>query len=408
VKSDSRLATGVLLWGFLAAIGADRLSAQAPVVRDSAGIEIVENSSLLWSSAQTWRVADEPFLRIGSLDDPEYALYRITWTGRLSTGEIVALSAGNHRVIVFDEDGRKIREFGNRGEGPGEFMSPSNAVILPGDSILIKDQDRAKVFAADGTFAREFRVPGTPLPMNLAGLASNRLIYFGGDGGGRTATLTPEGRLSFSYRAGLDQGSYTWLAIDRDGVVRDTIAILKGREDFVFTDGPTLGTIPAWGRRQFSGVGRRHLVTGWNDTFELHQIRMDGQISRIIRLDEEPRQSNREEMMRRFTWFFQSSPVLERRARARFSEVPHHNTWPAFGEIKEDLEQNLWVASYSPVGFDDNPSWFVFDPQGFYLGKVSDRPRIRIDEIGTDYILGLERGEFDVEYVVMYRLVRPR
>ncbi|MCK5652877.1 MAG: hypothetical protein KAJ42_15925 [Gemmatimonadetes bacterium] len=383
------------------------LSAQVATARDSAGIEIVENSEPVWGPGDSWSVSEEPFLRIGSLDNLDDSLFRITWTGRLPSGEVVAVSAGDHQLIVFDDRGRKLRAFGRQGEGPGEFSSPSSAVFLPGDSILVKDQYKAMVFTVEGGFVREFRVPGTPLPMPPKGRLGDTLIYLASKDAGRTVRLDSEGNLSFSFEMGHVVGQDAWIGIAKAGTGLDTIAVLRGREQFFFDDGGIVGTIPAWGREQFTTVGKRHLITGWNDTFEISFIEVGGRTDQIIRLAREPRRSCRAEMIRRFTWFSRSRPDLERRTRAQFSRVPHHDSWPAFGQLKQDAEGNLWVSSYSSPGFDDDPFWFVFDPRGVYLGEVRERPRIRVDQIGADYVLGLERDELGVEYIVLYRITRP-
>jgi hypothetical protein len=41
------------------------------VVRDSAGITIVENHAAAWTDGNTWILAAEPLLSVGVLDGPE-------------------------------------------------------------------------------------------------------------------------------------------------------------------------------------------------------------------------------------------------------------------------------------------------------------------------------------------------
>ena len=48
----------------------------------------------------------------------------------------------------------------------------------------------------------------------------------------------------------------------------------------------------------------------------------------------------------------------------------------------------------------------VFNPDGAWLGLVQVSEQLRVFEIGSDYLLGSETGEFDVEYVVLYRILR--
>jgi hypothetical protein len=71
-----------------------------------------------------------------------------------------------------------------------------------------------------------------------------------------------------------------------------------------------------------------------------------------------------------------------------------------------DAESNLWVADYLAPG-DEQPRWRVFDPEGRMLGTIETPIGFTIHEIGSDYLLGVERDELDVEKVVIYRLIKP-
>jgi hypothetical protein len=80
-------------------------------------------------------------------------------------------------------------------------------------------------------------------------------------------------------------------------------------------------------------------------------------------------------------------------------------TKPAYGRLLVDSEGNLWVADYSEER-DDEGSWSVFDPEGRFLGAVETPTGGRVQQIGSDFVLGVWRDEFDVEYVRLYELIR--
>ena len=42
------------------------------------------------------------------------------------------------RVQVYDNDGRFLRSFGNRGQGPGEFVRPRGLAVV-GDRVVVED-----------------------------------------------------------------------------------------------------------------------------------------------------------------------------------------------------------------------------------------------------------------------------
>jgi hypothetical protein len=65
---------------------------------------------------------------------------------------------------------------------------------------------------------------------------------------------------------------------------------------------------------------------------------------------------------------------------------------------------NVWLRDYDVHWTSE--LWTVYSPNGSRLSRVRIPWRFRIFEIGSDYVLGHERDELDVEYVRMYRLRR--
>ena len=51
--------------------------------------------------------------------------------------------------------------------------------------------------------------------------------------------------------------------------------------------------------------------------------------------------------------------------------------------------------------------WSVFDPEGRLVGSLDMPDGVEVLEIGENYLLGLYRDEFEVEYVRAYGLTRP-
>ncbi len=63
----------------------------------------------------------------------------------------------NARVVEFDAQSKKIREWGKRGSGPGEFNLPHASVIGPDDNLYVADRENGRVqwFRQDGTYLGE-------------------------------------------------------------------------------------------------------------------------------------------------------------------------------------------------------------------------------------------------------------
>lgn len=81
-----------------------------------------------------------------------------------------------HRVIVFDRDGRELRRFGERGEGPGQFIWPTNLAIDGEGFVYVGEyggNDRILKFTPEGKFVLSFahgepEKGGTSRPQGLA------------------------------------------------------------------------------------------------------------------------------------------------------------------------------------------------------------------------------------------------
>lgn len=75
----------------------------------------------------------------------------------------------NHRVLVYNQDGLKIKAIGIRGNGPGEFNVPLQATVALDGTLYVLDSGnfRVQAFDRDGVFLRAFGSPGVN-PGNFA------------------------------------------------------------------------------------------------------------------------------------------------------------------------------------------------------------------------------------------------
>jgi hypothetical protein len=106
--------------------------------------------------------------------------------------------------------------------------------------------------------------------------------------------------------------------------------------------------------------------------------------------------------------------------RLRLAGVDSAEEFPAYSELRVDRTGHLWVRQYEP--WEDAPdrsgpvsvptyasrsSWDVFTPRGVWLGRVELPAGFTVLEIGSDYVVGIWRNADDIEFVRLYRLVRP-
>jgi len=133
------------------------------VVRDSAGVRIIENPGQVWSESEQWRLSPEPVLQIGAVDgDPPHLFSRITTIAPLADGRIVVADAGSRTLGWFAAEGTFLFQRGGPGQGPGEFGSPASLTFGAGDTLVAWDAAirRATTFGCRRT-SRCLRPPQT-------------------------------------------------------------------------------------------------------------------------------------------------------------------------------------------------------------------------------------------------------
>ena len=93
----------------------------------------------------------------------------------LNGQELYLLESGDNRIRVFNLDGIQLREIGRKGNGPGEFDSPSCLDVNQGQ-IFVADtfNNRIQIFSKEGKNLAAFKVPS--FPENIVSLNGGLLI----------------------------------------------------------------------------------------------------------------------------------------------------------------------------------------------------------------------------------------
>ena len=218
--------------------GATRAS--GPTLRDSAGIQIVENTAPQWPEGRGWRLAAQPLVEIGVLEgDPNYQLFRVAGAQRLSDGRIVVANSGTSELRFYDASGRFLSKSGRKGGGPGEFDILRWLGILRGDSLVAYDwrNRRVSIFDADGKFARAFTLrtvaQAPPSHVHLALFADGSVLI-------GAQRLFASGQIT----AGVYHDTIFYLRFDQQGVLSDTIGRHPGADVYILAHDQGIELVP--------------------------------------------------------------------------------------------------------------------------------------------------------------------
>lgn len=415
---------GVIACAFLLSACADDATEDAPplVVRDSAGVRIIENHAPEWADGEAWRLgellmaieADETALEQRPLDPASVF--------RTARGEIVVgdgLSAGWHRLLVYDGRGRFLRHISRRGEGPCEFGQLWWARPYGIDSVAVFDMARnvIHVLGLDGGCGRSVRIPPGELP---AGRGRAGIFTSGAD------AVYPDGSFLAWHLGYLDAPPqpgpawfrHTLIRISADGTAVDTLGEFRIGQSY--WDGERAGRMgyPRWAYRALHGAD---LLYGDGDSFEFTRHDGAGRPREIVRRRYSPAAIIQEDRIA----FVQPIRVAGGHERAvlpaatltleqRIARVHWPQTKPAISNLVVAANGDTWVEEYRyrrPGALPGEPPpavWSVFSPEGRWLGGIDVPGRLELQTVHDDAVFGIWRDDDGVGSIRAYALVKGR
>lgn len=372
------------------------------VVRDSAGISIVENRGSMWRRGEGWRVSDAPEVVIGDrLDDPDYELFQVTDAVRLADGRLAIANAGSKELRFYDATGAHLRNAGGEGGGPGEFEAIRWVAPLGGDSLIVWDGRlrRFSVFDLQGEFGRNATLgdktyfadyllsDGTIIAQEAVNMMMTGEMPEYEEGSQRSSVR--HGIFSFAGEqigeVGPFPGDEFWVDIGEH--------MHRWRRVFGLRTARTVSDSIFW-----VGTGGSYTLDGYDRSGTL--------VARIRNLSYEPAPVVAGDVE---LWVEQTieemDPGMADHMRPYFESIPPPEMMPPYDKLLADAEGNLWVERYQRPQ-ESAHVWTVFNAEGRLLGSVEIPGGVTVFEIGSDYVLGRWSDEFDVEQVHLYRLIK--
>jgi len=389
----------------LLVVSVDTVLAQSPVVRDSAGVRIVENDPSVLDERTPWRIGESPLLSIGVADgDAAYLFTAVRGGTVLPDGTIAVADAASYNVRLFDSRGTHLRTIGRQGDGPGEFSGGVGGVTqIEGDLLAVVSGGRMiSVFETTGEFIRSFRPPREEGHVFAGGTHGGIL------GNGSSVIWSGESPWQRPIRGSWRRPERVDL-IDPNGEYVRTIDTFPGIETWVDQlagGGFRQQGVPFSRSAHVSAVGDR-IAVAVSDAYSIRIFDESGDLMQFVRLRRalRPTADYLDRWMDSLLEPFEGARRSQ--ARATFAAMPTPDHVPEMDAVLLSRDGYLWVREYRMRWEQDEPAvWHVFDPGGALQARLTTPANFRVLEIGRDYLLGVATDDMGIERVRLHRLER--
>lgn len=356
---------------------------------------------------------------IGSVDDPIYGLSAVRDVVT-DADHVYVLLAEEGVVRVFTRAGEFVRDLGGRGEGPGEFLTPSS-IGWHGSRLWVVDVGlrRFTLFDVATGEAKTIRYAvDAPLAFYVSSFVPRALLANGTLVGEPTFSSMRFSSMTGAMRA--DASHYPVLVSDTTGSLRDTLVVLS------LTGGP--GEIRAGLARPSARVFLLHPLPdddliayapdgagavvvrrgSWEGSgsaeFDVARIGALGDTLFRRRIGYEARPVPAGFFAEAISQTLDAPSVVDRRAHARavreFYEQRRY--FPPVTTARVASDGTTWLAGPDEKG---EREWLVLDASGTSIGTVRLPTTARISEANQTEMWVVEKDALDIPYVVRYEIL---
>ncbi len=392
-------------------------------VRDSAGIQIVENTGPVHAEGQGWLLSVEPTFQVGGDEtNPVYDLGQVTGATRLRDGSVAVANAATSEVRFYNPDGSHRLSSGRRGAGPGEFQMIMGMWRTPADSLVVLDMaiQRLSVLGPEGQYGHSFSLGGMGGAMMPGADGSISMAI--------PAGMLNDGSLvgmANSFRIGdTREGSFRdpmpLVRYGPDGSIRDTVATVPGQEMEMMTmsfgaQSMSVPTAVSLGKQTIAVARGDHLYLAVNESWEIEARDPDGNLRRLIRVVTPVRPLSAElvarhrveqlELVNNQPMMSQAPQEIRDQVTERVNTAPYPASLPFVALLLVDDDGYIWAQEVGVPG-DLRQKWGVFDREGRLQAWLRMPERFRPTSIGSDWVVGIWQDDDDVEHVRVYELTR--
>lgn len=338
----------------------------------------------------------EPLVSIGDGSSPQYELFQVGDAVRLADGRIAVLNGGTNEVRVYSPEGRFAVTLGGMGEGPGEFMGAVRLFRGLADSLVVWDgrSVRASVFTVDGGFARTIPLDPRPQAPRLEGVDERgRLLVVAAHFGPST---NPE----------ITRLTESWMLYDAAGRLIDTLGTSPGMAGVVRGTAERMELLkPLIAPTTTYAMGGSMLWIETGESRRLERFNLAARDSQVITWDG-PDLSMSPAYQKAIVEDLVKAVPDERQSgyRASLERRPVPKTIPATRRVLADSVGRGWLELAPTPGRSDRVTWIVFGTNGTPEARLVLPSNVSLQSVLSSAVLLIERDEFAVEHVKLYRL----
>ncbi|MDE2793647.1 MAG: hypothetical protein OXL34_02410 [Gemmatimonadota bacterium] len=310
------------------------------------------------------------------LNEDEHFFGRVTSIGFDASGYLHVLDTDAHEVTSWDGDGRMIRRFGARGDGPGEFRTPWGAYVFRNGTVAVLDVGHRALVTFDpvGEHVGNIRL-ARPVPGNSAvTLAGLQLV--GPHDPWMTSGNTRDNERPV-YRFSLENDSLrSELLFVAWRSTEDNVSFVPSLRHAALPDGRIVVADSAVGYR-IDIISTEGTIDGtlerpaapWPVTEEVMEAERERLIAEI--LDERGLAQAMEEIQAAMGIRFRNEvdfPRFQENSRAHVEERRFAGHIPVIDRLRADWDGRIWVVRSDATGGGDGPIDLI-TADGGYLGS---------------------------------------
>jgi hypothetical protein len=114
----------------------------------------------------------------GQGTDWKAIIFNPNWLTAAADGSVFVADRRENAIFKFDPTGRLVQKFGKKGQGPGDFIGPTDMSILDGRYLVVGEyalNHRISLFDLQGNFVKLLQTKGSTF--NLTALKNGKVAY---------------------------------------------------------------------------------------------------------------------------------------------------------------------------------------------------------------------------------------